>query len=176
MCRTPFRQFRHQPSGCPDWKTGWCRKITIYAGMMELVDMRDLGSRASRRWGSSPHARTRIKGNCFRSCLLFRVPPPGGRLRPSGFQCSGRQSRLSAKIFACGENACAAQKRRGPEGPLGCPSVNESKAGNIDFNRPFVLGSASQKAGWVISSHNLSMNSIPQSLLTARRVINTCKI
>ena len=25
---------------------------------MELVDMRDLGSRASRRWGSSPHART----------------------------------------------------------------------------------------------------------------------
>ena len=30
----------------------------ILAGMMELVDMRDLGSRASRRWGSSPHART----------------------------------------------------------------------------------------------------------------------
>ena len=26
--------------------------------MMELVDMRDLGSRAFRRWGSSPHART----------------------------------------------------------------------------------------------------------------------
>ena len=29
-----------------------------YAGMMELVDMRDLGSRAVMRWGSSPHART----------------------------------------------------------------------------------------------------------------------
>ena len=28
--------------------------------MMELVDMRDLGSRAVTRWGSSPHARTRI--------------------------------------------------------------------------------------------------------------------
>ena len=26
--------------------------------MMELVDMRDLGSRAAMRWGSSPHART----------------------------------------------------------------------------------------------------------------------
>ena len=31
-----------------------------YAGMMELVDMRDLGSRAVMRWGSSPHARTTI--------------------------------------------------------------------------------------------------------------------
>lgn len=28
------------------------------AGMMELVDMRDLGSRAVMRWGSSPHTRT----------------------------------------------------------------------------------------------------------------------
>ena len=28
--------------------------------MMELVDMRDLGSRAFRRWGSSPHARTML--------------------------------------------------------------------------------------------------------------------
>ena len=29
--------------------------------MMELVDMRDLGSRVERRWGSSPHARTNKK-------------------------------------------------------------------------------------------------------------------
>ena len=28
--------------------------------MMELVDMRDLGSRVERRWGSSPHARTNL--------------------------------------------------------------------------------------------------------------------
>ena len=28
--------------------------------MMELVDMRDLGSRAVMRWGSSPHARTKM--------------------------------------------------------------------------------------------------------------------
>jgi len=31
----------------------------ILAGMMELADMRDLGSRAAMRWGSSPHARTK---------------------------------------------------------------------------------------------------------------------
>ena len=30
--------------------------------MMKLADMRDLGSRAARRWGSSPHARTRMNG------------------------------------------------------------------------------------------------------------------
>ena len=29
--------------------------------MMKLVDMRDLGSRAAMRWGSSPHTRTNIK-------------------------------------------------------------------------------------------------------------------
>lgn len=28
--------------------------------MMKLADMRDLGSRAARRWGSSPHARTKM--------------------------------------------------------------------------------------------------------------------
>ena len=28
--------------------------------MMELVDMRDLGSRGAIRWGSSPHTRTRM--------------------------------------------------------------------------------------------------------------------
>ena len=33
-------------------------KCSSYAGMMELVDMRDLGSRGVIRWGSSPHART----------------------------------------------------------------------------------------------------------------------
>ena len=33
-------------------------ECSSYAGMMELVDMRDLGSRGVIRWGSSPHART----------------------------------------------------------------------------------------------------------------------
>ena len=50
---------------------------------------------------------------------MFWVPPPKGRLHPSGFECSGRQSRPSAKVFTCGENACTAHSRRGPEGPLG---------------------------------------------------------
>ena len=27
---------------------------------MKLADMRDLGSRAARRWGSNPHARTKM--------------------------------------------------------------------------------------------------------------------
>ena len=35
-------------------------KCSSYAGMMELVDMRDLGSRGVIRWGSSPHARTKM--------------------------------------------------------------------------------------------------------------------
>ena len=42
-----------------------------------------------------------------------------------------------AKVFACGENACTAQKRRGPERPLGGTPVNRAKAEKIDFNRPF---------------------------------------
>jgi len=37
--------------------------------MMELVDMRDLGSRVERRWGSSPHARTK-KRQSFRTAVF----------------------------------------------------------------------------------------------------------
>src|SRR5699024_9537361 len=39
--------------------------------MMELADMRDLGSRASRRWGSSPHARTTLPRTLPRSRLFI---------------------------------------------------------------------------------------------------------
>ena len=41
---------------------------SIFAGMMELADMRDLGSRAAMRWGSNPHARTikRVRKRCTR--------------------------------------------------------------------------------------------------------------
>ena len=42
-----------------------------YAGMMELVDMRDLGSRAVMRWGSSPHARTTSEQALYRLLRLF---------------------------------------------------------------------------------------------------------
>ena len=69
--------------------------------------------------GSNPSSRTKTKGNCFRSCLLFWVPAAGGGLHPSILECSGRQSRPSAKVFACGKNACTAHSRRGPEGPPG---------------------------------------------------------
>ena len=37
--------------------------------MMELADMRDLGSRAAMRWGSSPHART----NCATAFAVARI-------------------------------------------------------------------------------------------------------
>ena len=38
---------------------------TEYAPVMELVDMRDLGSRAAMRVGSSPFRRTKIKGHPY---------------------------------------------------------------------------------------------------------------
>ena len=42
------------PRVLPRVKTG------EYAGMMELADMQDLGSCAAMRWGSNPHARTKL--------------------------------------------------------------------------------------------------------------------
>ena len=41
--------------------------------MMELVDMRDLGSRVARRWGSSPHTRTKIPVAAMCRCRDFNV-------------------------------------------------------------------------------------------------------
>ena len=38
---------------------------------MELADMRDLGSRAAMRWGSSPHARTTSSRTSYRSRRRF---------------------------------------------------------------------------------------------------------
>src|SRR5699024_8904924 len=65
------------------------------------------------------------------------VPAAGGGLHPSIFECSGRQSRPSAKVFACGKNACTAHSRRGPEGPSGDSPTTVPLIQNIDFNRPF---------------------------------------
>ena len=48
-------------------------KSQYHAGMMELADMRDLGSRAAMRWGSSPHARTSVGAKSVR--LRFRQQP-----------------------------------------------------------------------------------------------------
>ena len=56
-------------------------RIKICAGMMKLVYMRDLGSRAVRRWGSSPHARTTPPRTLFAAAVFvsliirFDVPP-----------------------------------------------------------------------------------------------------
>ena len=80
----------------------------------------------------APQKRTRRK-----SCPFLWTPRAKGPLRPSGFQCSGRQSRPCAKVFTCGENACAAHLRRGPEGPFGGSSAAVPSIQNIDFNRPF---------------------------------------
>ena len=84
---------------------------------MELVDMRDLGSRAVMRWGSSPHARTKTKGNCFRSCLLFWVPAARGGLHPSVISMLGGNEFRLRQGFACGatlvrRKSAAAQKGR----------------------------------------------------------------
>ena len=46
-------------------------KSQYHAGMMELADMRDLGSRAAMRWGSSPHARTTSSRTSYRSRRRF---------------------------------------------------------------------------------------------------------
>ena len=58
----------------------------IAAGMMELVDMRDLGSRGEIRWGSSPHARTSSE-----TALLARVP--AGRRGPFAGRAVSSRSR-----------------------------------------------------------------------------------
>ena len=51
-------------------------------------------------------------------------------------KCSAEVNSACAKIFACGENACTAQKRRRPEGRLGGISANKAQVENIDFSRP----------------------------------------
>ena len=83
----------------------------------------------------APQKRTR-----HTSCPFLWVPPPRGRLHPSGFQCSGLQSRPCAEVFTCGENARTAHPRRRPEGRLGgaLPRVRIiARISNIHFNRPF---------------------------------------
>ena len=49
---------------------------TEYAPVMELVDMRDLGSRAAMRVGSSPFRRTKKKDMTFGHVFLFGFRPP----------------------------------------------------------------------------------------------------
>ena len=67
----------------------------------------------------SSHVSSSKKKDTLLACLSFWVSAAEGRLHPSVFQCSGRQSHHCSKVFASGENTCTPQKRRGPEGPLG---------------------------------------------------------
>ena len=55
----------------------------------------------------------------FRMSFHFGFRPPEAASTPLVFECSGRRSRPSAKVFASGKNACTAHSRRGPEGPPG---------------------------------------------------------
>ena len=85
---------------------------------MELVDMRDLGSRAAMRVGSSPFRRTKKKDMTVGHVFLFGFRSRWS-LHPSVFQCSGQVNCPSAKVFASGENTCTAHQRRRPDGRLG---------------------------------------------------------
>ena len=108
---------------------------TEYAPVMELVDMRDLGSRAAMRVGSSPFRRTKKK-DTLKACLSFWVSRTVGPLHPSIFQCSAEMNSVCAKIFAGGENAYTAHLRRRPESRVSRISSHVPKAENIGFNRP----------------------------------------
>ena len=84
---------------------------------MELVDMRDLGSRAAMRVGSSPFRRTKKKDMTVGHVFLF-----GFRSRCRSTlrycKCSGQVNCPSAKVFAAGENACTAQSAAGQKAGL----------------------------------------------------------
>ena len=72
--------------------------------MMELVDMRDLGSREVIRVGSSPTTRTKIKAPAESGVFILGAT--------GSFQCSAEVNSACAKVFAHGENTCTAHKRR----------------------------------------------------------------
>ena len=89
--------------------------------------------------------------------LLFWAPAAEAASPLRHLNARGRQSHPCAKVFPCGENACAAHSRRGPEGPFGGSSAIVSSIQNIDFNRPFqketLTGSLpSPRAGGAIQS------------------------
>ena len=75
--------------------------------MMELVDMRDLGSRAVMRWGSSPHARTTSEQAAYRLLRLFT------KVRARSFRCSSSPNRTRCAGlrfgFGCRPKSCASK-------------------------------------------------------------------
>ena len=77
-----------------------------YAGMMELVDMRDLGSRAVMRWGSSPHARTTSPRTTYRSRRLF---------------CLWQKSPMRSRWWLCRLTDAASPMQGHPPAPSAAP-------------------------------------------------------
>ena len=77
------------------WYTIWA-----FAGMMKLVDMRDLGSRASRRAGSSPVTRTTSEQAAYRLLRLF------SKVRARSLRCSSfpNRTRFAGLRFGFGRN------------------------------------------------------------------------
>ena len=63
--------------------------------------------------GSNPSSRTKTKGNCESSCLLFWVPAAGGGLHPLGFQMLGGSEFRLRRGFAWGKTLA---RRKGAAG------------------------------------------------------------
>ena len=71
----------------------------FYAGMMELVDMRDLGSRAVMCWGSTPHARTMKSTADLRACRAFLFG--SNQERQFVMLCKPASVKTSLRIRSC---------------------------------------------------------------------------
>ena len=70
----------------------------MHAGMMELADMRDLGSRAERRAGSTPVTRTTSERTTYRSLRLFSKARAHS-FRRSSFSAATRFAGLAAEEY-----------------------------------------------------------------------------
>ena len=87
--------------------------------------------------GSIPTSSSKKKDMTKGHVFLFGFQPPKAASTLRYLNARGRQSRPCAKVFPCGENACAAHSRRGPEGPFGGSSAIVSSIQNIDFTPRF---------------------------------------
>ena len=94
---------RHARFRCCHLSEGFCRSIqrptsekTEYAPVMELVDMRDLGSRAAMRVGSSPFRRTTSEQ------ALYRLPRLFSKVKARSCRCSSFSTAIRSAGFAVG--------------------------------------------------------------------------
>ncbi len=99
-------------------------KQVKYAGMMKLVDMRDLGSRAAMRWGSSPHARTK---RAVLGLLVFYMIEAAEPEPMAGFgseKNSPQQSDGARWCFFSREASYAQEVKKGAAAPPGAAAVS----------------------------------------------------